>query len=106
MRSKSAALFVALLSAVLTACGGGADTTTPGGRAPLPPPADSSFRHEAAGIRFDIPGGWQSRTDADRMSFVAPDGKLTVVLFTAADEQMGAIADSVNRQIGSLIANP
>jgi hypothetical protein len=57
-------------------------------------------------VQFEVPSGWRTRTDVDRMTFVSPDGTMTVVLFTAADENMAAVADAVDRQIGSIVAKP
>jgi len=105
VRSIRGGVIAVLLSVFCAACSG-PSAEPPHGPDPLPPPADSSFRHEAAGIEFDVPGGWRSKTSTDRMTFAAPDGLLTVVLFTAPDEQMGVLADEVNRQIGKIVANP
>jgi hypothetical protein len=68
-------------------------------------PQPSSFRHEAAGVQFDIPGGWRSRNDGDRMSIAAPDGSMTIIVLTAAHENMGAVADEVDRQLGQIVGD-
>lgn len=98
-------LALGVLVGVAAGCGSAEAPPPPPVRNQAPPP-DAPFAHEQAGIQFSVPGGWRSHSDAGRMTFASPDGSLTVVLFTAADEHMEAVADEVDRQIGSVVANP
>ncbi len=63
-----------------------------------------TIRHESAGVQFVVPAGWRAKGEGDNMSFTSPDGAVSVVVFTAADEDIAAAADEAERRLAALVA--
>jgi hypothetical protein len=94
--------FLALSAA---GCGTGGAPPPSNANTERPAAPDAVFKHEAAGIQFTVPAEWRAHKDGDRMSINLPDNSMTIVVYTATHENMAAVTDEVDRQIGKILKN-
>lgn len=99
--SLGAAGVLTFAAAAAPAASRGADGLTKGSAAA--PQGGKTFTHQAGGITFELPEGWESETEGDQLTVSAPDGSISAVFWVTEEDDFEEAAKALGEELAKQV---
>lgn len=64
-----------------------------------------TFTHEAGGISFTLPAGWEAEPDGEQITAAPADGGISIVLWVTKEDDFEEAAGALGEELGKEIKN-
>jgi hypothetical protein len=81
------------------------DTHRAGAKLVISAVADETFKHEAGGIQFNLPDGWNAKPDGEVLTVSAPDDTITMVFWVTEADDFEAATEALDAELAKQIKN-
>ncbi len=67
--------------------------------------AGETFSHEAGGLEFELPDGWEAEPDGETISVSTPDDTLKMIFWVADEDTFEEAAKALDEEIAKTVKN-
>ncbi len=66
--------------------------------------AGKLFSHQASGVQFELPAGWETEPDGEQITVSSPDDSFTLVFWALDETTFEAAIDALDEELGKVVS--